>query len=183
MRLLSGGIWRLRNVFLLPTVIRPAKSHKHKELCFGSGLRLLLRLREAETQRGRDGGLKGEKAEIGGKEKARKERVPALPPVSISDPSNLLFILSLHPVPSPPSQQLASRERPLWWCTLRHQYVFKLRTESLSKLSVNSRLLPSLLLSHLPYFLPSPSFSPHFLSYSSCHSCLPSPWTVYPVQF
>lgn len=135
-RLHSGGIWQLQSIFLLPTVIRPAESHKHKELCFGSGYRLLLWHREGEAE-GERGGLKGEKGEIGSKERARKGRVPALPPV---------YLRSLHPslhqlppscsLPLLPSSWLVfypSRERPLWWCRLRNQCVFKLRTESLSK--------------------------------------------------
>lgn len=65
---------------------------------------------EAQRWKGKQEGriLKGENAEIGGKERARKGWVPALPPVSISDPSILPFILPLHPVPSPTFQQLAS---------------------------------------------------------------------------
>lgn len=123
-----------------------------------------------EAQRGRGRGrerqgLKGERGEIGGKEGARKGCEPALPPVSISDPSILPFIFSLHPVPPPPSQQLASfypsRERPLWWRRLRHQCVFELRTECLSKLSMNSHPLsphsfPHIVLHVLPSLLSSP---------------------------
>lgn len=123
-----------------------------------------------EAQRGREKGLKRrEKGEIGGKEKARKGWVPALPPVSISDPSILPFILSLHPAPPPPSQQLASfypsRERPLWWHRLRHQCV---QTENrVSKLSINSHPPSPLSISSLVClapFLLSP-WSPYLLRY------------------
>lgn len=121
----------------------------------------------------------------------------------------------LHPhppscVPLPPSftslQQLASfhpgRERALWWRRLRHQCAFEVRTESLSKLSMNPHpLLSSLPLSHPP-LCPPPThsfssslhgllfnsspyrlFSFPLLSRSSCPSCLRSFWTGLSVQF
>lgn len=55
---------------------------------------------------------------------------------------------SLHPAPPlSPTQQLASfhpsRERSLWWRRLRHQCVFKLRTESLNSPWIHTRCLVS----------------------------------------
>lgn len=46
---LFPGIWRLQSIFLLPTAIWRAESHKQKELSFGSGQHLLLRHRDGEA--------------------------------------------------------------------------------------------------------------------------------------
>lgn len=80
--------------------------------------------------------------------------MPALPPVSISDPSILPFILPLHPVPSPTFQQLASflpqqRKTSLMEQTEASVCVQSKNRVSLSKLSVNSHPLPSLSFSHI----------------------------------
>lgn len=98
---------------------------------------------ERETQREVGGG--GKTGRRVAKSSARKEPMPALIQVSISDPSILPLIIFLHPVPPYPSQQLAGyqpgRERPLWWHRLRRQCSDP--EQSLSKLCMNPHPLPS----------------------------------------
>lgn len=122
---------------------------------------------EAQRWKGKQEGrsLKGENAEIGGKERARKGWVPALPPVSISDPSILPFILPLHPVPSPTFQQLAS--------FLPQQRKTSLMEQTEASVCVQSKNRVSLSLNSLwihtrcrlsPFLTSSSMFYPAFLS-------------------
>lgn len=113
MKLFSRGIWRLRIAFLLPTVIRPAESHKHKELCFGSDHLLLPRHREGGREGGREGvGREGER-EKGLKRKRRKRLRAKRGPgkdecqLCLQCPSRIAPSSSssspFHPAPSPSS--------------------------------------------------------------------------------
>lgn len=162
MRPLSRGIWRLRSVFLLPTVIRPAESHKHKVLCFGSGHRLLPRHREGEGR-----GLKREKGERLGAKREGQERMSASSASSV-------HLRSLHPSlhPLPPSCASASFPAAGQFLPQQRKTSLMAHTETsvcvqtkntVSKLSMNS---------HPPS--PRPSLAPFStLSFSSYNTSLP----------
>ncbi|KAK5867018.1 hypothetical protein PBY51_011542 [Eleginops maclovinus] len=197
--MLSRGIWRLRNVFFLPTVIRPAESRKHKELCFGSGQHLLLRHRDRAAEgggRGRDWGAKRE-----GQERTSASSASSVQLISLHP--------SLHPAPPlfyPAAGQFSPQQRKKSLMAQTETSVCVRTKKRVSKLSMNlhplsplSRLSfphsfpPSLLLT--PFYFPwLSSFILHGLfliqlsfplsfSYSSCHSHLWSLWTSLPVQF
>lgn len=125
--LLSGGVWRLRSVFFLPAVARPAEARKHKELCFGSGHCSLLRNRQTEMGALKEGTDRLEGAKRG---PGKDERQLFLQSLHLR-----LLGASLHPALPPSSSAAAQgllqqRKTPLMAQTERSVCV--LRTELLS---------------------------------------------------